>query len=275
MKVKAIVSVTAVVLTTGIVLLFVFLLPTGASNTGPGSSLLRGTKLWFEDLFGFCERQGVDGYQEARSKFQYDPSTGTLKSLANGREFAAGQFATPSVADLRARTIRPKPVSVQHIAIDGIMKLHALHPGAVFQAASQFNSLEFNGGHKTPEDGITNYFTDPTQGPDCALACPAGTIVRQFFSTVDDPYSGQTAEKQINLIDRLSEELDRMYTDSHDSIPGIELPLLRVKNGYTSSTQANLAAINRILSHPSSRDTLLSLIKVGVQRDVAVVYTEH
>jgi len=46
----------------------------------------------------------------------------------------------------------------------------------VIQAASQFNCLEMVSPNVTPEEGIANYIYDSTQGPACALACPAGTI---------------------------------------------------------------------------------------------------
>jgi hypothetical protein len=49
-----------------------------------------------------------------------------------------------------------------------------MYPRSVFQAASQFNCLEFPGPECKPEDGVTAYFCDRTQGPACALACGAG-----------------------------------------------------------------------------------------------------
>lgn len=60
---------------------------------------------------------------------------------------------------------------------------HTAHAdaGAVFQVASQFNCLEMVGPGSRPEDGVTNYHTDKTQGPVCAMACPAGTVYRNYF----------------------------------------------------------------------------------------------
>ncbi len=32
-----------------------------------------------------------------------------------------------------------------------------------------------------PQHGITNYFKDKTQGPVCAMSCPAATLYRNYF----------------------------------------------------------------------------------------------
>jgi len=79
-----------------------------------------------------------------------------------------------------------------------------------FQAASQFNCLEMVGPGVSPQQGISGYINDPTQasilkkkvlntvsfhsrytraltfenlcqGPKCALACPAGTVYRNYL----------------------------------------------------------------------------------------------
>jgi hypothetical protein len=33
----------------------------------------------------------------------------------------------------------------------------------------------------TPEKGITNYINDKTQGPACALSCPAALVFRNYM----------------------------------------------------------------------------------------------
>jgi hypothetical protein len=45
--------------------------------------------------------------------------------------------------------------------------------------ASQFNLLEMTGPSVTPEDGVTRYKDDPTQGPACAIAAGAATILHR------------------------------------------------------------------------------------------------
>ena len=86
-----------------------------------------------------------------------------------------GEFSTPSLTALRREGLRllqqqghargaPGSVAVHHVAIESAMQLHAVHPGAVIQAASQFNCLEFPGPNETPEEGVTGYAWDATQG---------------------------------------------------------------------------------------------------------------
>lgn len=48
--------------------------------------------------------------------------------------------------------------------------------GSLFQVASQFNVLEMVSPNVGPEAGITIYENDHTQGPACAIACPAGAV---------------------------------------------------------------------------------------------------
>lgn len=56
--------------------------------------------------------------------------------------------------------------------------------GALFQVASQFNLLEMVGPAVSPEDGVTRYGLDATQGPACAIASGAGTTYRNYFAHV-------------------------------------------------------------------------------------------
>ena len=53
--------------------------------------------------------------------------------------------------------------------------------GAIFQVASQFNALEMVGPEMTPSRGVAIYANDPTQGPKCAIACPAATVFRNYL----------------------------------------------------------------------------------------------
>ena len=71
--------------------------------------------------------------------------------------------------------------------------------GALFQVASQFNLLEMTGPSVTPEDGVTRYSSDHTQGPACAIAAGAATIYRNYFAPVDGE-SGQTRDRQIDAL---------------------------------------------------------------------------
>jgi len=56
------------------------------------------------------------------------------------------------------------------------LHLKTQNANSVFQAASQFNCLEMIGPGVYPENGVTIYSKDQTQGPACALTCPAALI---------------------------------------------------------------------------------------------------
>ena len=51
----------------------------------------------------------------------------------------------------------------------------------------------------TPNAGITSYHADGTQGPACALACPAGTVYRNYF--VGGHGQGGPTGRQIDLLE--------------------------------------------------------------------------
>jgi hypothetical protein len=80
----------------------------------------------------------------------------------------------------------PCLINVHNIEISSVFEMHSQYPNSIFQAASQFNCLEFPNPRTVPEHGITAYFTDHTQGPACALACAAGTLYRNYFA----PFTG-------------------------------------------------------------------------------------
>eukprot|EP00667_Euglena_gracilis_P031576 EG_transcript_46037 len=94
----------------------------------------------------------------------------------------------PSLAELGAAASALPPVSqlgpLRFRHLTGCVRaLHRLpeNAGAVFQVASQFNCLEMVGPSVRPEDGVARYAADPTQGPACALCCPAATVFRNYF----------------------------------------------------------------------------------------------
>ena len=146
---------------------------------------------WFADNFGFDELS----FSETRARFACETIAGgddsfVLKSRANRRAFHVGRFSTPSVAELRADMLAGSAVGVGGgggITFTNIagnarsLHLDSRNAGAVFQVASQFNLLEMVGPGVRPQDGITRYASDKTQGPACAMACPAGTVFRNYF----------------------------------------------------------------------------------------------
>jgi hypothetical protein len=214
---------------------------------------------WFEELFGFREA----GYEETRERFVLEGDQ--LRSTANGASFGVGRFRTPSLGELRRQAAgrRPGALRVTHEVIGDVLELHALaeNEGALFQVASQLNCLEFADPRETPEDGVTQYADDPTQGPACALAAAGATVVRNYFVEVDGE-PGQTRDRQINNLRGVQERL------------GEAGQLVEVRNGYTFSTPEQLETLGRALEG-ADRDALLQEIRIGLQTGVEVTFARR
>lgn len=209
---------------------------------------------WFEQLFGFAEGD----YATTQRRFRSEGTT--LHSLANGRTFHIGTFSTPTLASLRERVASaPRgALQVRHEAIHDVLGLHAApqNRGALFQAASQFNCLEFCDSHVIPEEGVTDYQHDRTQGPACALATAGATVYRNYLVPVRG-IPGQTRDRQLDLTDELAATL---------GAPG---EFWDVINGYTESDAPRLRRLHDALA-THGRDALLGTLKIGLQHDVGV-----
>ena len=112
--------------------------------------------------------------------------------------YRAGIFTTPTLSQLRAdplvAAMRGRSGGRIRLRVEygDIGDFHAdpANAHATFQCASQFNCLEFIAPHVVPEDGVTGYFGDRTQGPACAIACGPGTIYRNYFVRAADLHGG-------------------------------------------------------------------------------------
>ncbi len=190
------------------------------------------------------------------------------------RDFQVGRFHVPTVAELRESNLHRDGSGVASTSfsinvVGNIFPRHAQSPNATFQAASQYNALEFPHPHATPEDGITDYSWDNTQGPNCALACPAGTLYRNYFVQQPDGTLGQTAASQINYLAEFLAELERR---GHGGA-------VYIQNGYLMSNDAQrlgqLAAYLQDGISAEVRDELLKLIRAGLQDDVEVSFSDR
>ena len=159
------------------------------------------------------------------------------------------------------RITAPGTLRVTHEAIGDVLSLHALpeNRGALFQVASQFNCLEFAGPSVVPEQGVTGYASDNTQGPACSLACAAATVYRNYFAPVDG-IPGQTRDRQLNTLDGLAAAL------------GAEGAYWDIKNGYTHSDTARLTKLRTALAQ-HDRDALLGAVKIGLQTHAGVDFS--
>ena len=251
---------------------------------------------WFEQTFGFREQR----YENVRKQFALEENDTVLVSLANGRRFQIGSFTTPSLEALHERlnnlveqsnhksatnsvteniasgsatsdnigdiglNCKGKESSglkFQHLTED-VKKLHIdpKNVGAVFQVASQFNCLEMPNYHTTPDDGITDYENDRTQGPICAMSCSAGTVYRNYF--INSYGQGGLEGKQIDCLEDMGAELGN--TNDKYWI---------MQNGYALPSKLDSMKILKTkidCGGMMARNAMYKL-KVGVQWDTEVV----
>ena len=189
----------------------------------------------------------------------------------NGKTYGIGNFEFLSVRQLRERVeeLGGMPGKLKVCAVTGEAKrMHKQkeNKGSLFQVASQFNVLEMVGYSVTPEDGVTRYAGDPTQGPACAIAAGAGTIYRNYFVPVNGKI-GQTERNQLDGLQEIgkyfSEKLGRPLRD-----------LWRMENGYCLCSREGLHLISQLIESLSSeeRDELIQKLMIGIQLDVEVTY---
>lgn len=222
---------------------------------------------WFERLTGF--REG--NYAETLAKLRVEE--GKLQSLVNGKSYGIGELELVSLQTLRERvmSLGGPTGRLKLTTVSGdVRRMHRLpaNAGALFQVASQFNLLEMIGPEVTPEDGVTRYQSDPTQGPACAIAAGAATIYRNYFAPVGDSY-GQTATRQLEGLADVGEAL------AADLNRPVEA-LWHMTNGYALCTRVGLDAIAEHLKGmtPDQLDTLRGRLRVGVHSDVEVTDAE-
>jgi hypothetical protein len=215
---------------------------------------------WFHDLMGFTELP----YEETRANLEVAGTT--LRSQVNNHSYAVGVLETPALAELRDRAASIGDSLAGTLRVSNVVgdvgRLHRdpTNRHALFQVASQFNLLEMTGPEVTPEDGVTRYADDRTQGPACAIAAGAATIYRNYFAPVDGPV-GQTQDRQIDCLRdvgaALRNEDNRLWT---------------MRNGYALCTESGLASIARTLDAMSvaEQDSLRDRLRVGLHWDVEV-----
>lgn len=177
----------------------------------------------------------------------------------------AGIFTTPSLRQLKsevnvaeARAKLPGTLRVREMVSDvSVLHTEPQNKYAVFQAASQFNCLEFISERVTPEKGIACYARDPTQGPACATACAPGTVVRNYFG-LDG--KGQSKDVQIENLKECEELLDNARHN-----------YFRVVGGYTLSSDEKLVRLSRAFKeNPTLCMEFRDALRIGVQQDTEV-----
>merc|ERR1719296_90951 len=113
-----------------------------------------------------------------------------------------------------------------------------------------------------PEDGVTRYYNDATQGPACALACQAATVFRNYF--VNDV--GQAKPHQI---DGLADVGELVENSKHG--------YWRMANGYSlPDKQGGIAKLSDLLrKDPALREQVCARLRIGIHWDTEVTNKEH
>ena len=209
---------------------------------------------WFEELFGFAE----ESPRTVRDMLSVEGAW--IESRANGRRFHAGRLGHETLGEMRRRQAHGRKGRLRLCEVVGdVRALHGdpANAGAVFQVASQFNLLEMISPEVTPEQGITRYAQDRTQGPACAMACAAGTVFRNHLMMLGGT-QGQSAGRQLDGLDALGSALGNEGGR-----------LWRMRNGYALATPEGLAELARRIGAGQGA-ALRDLIRVGVQAQTEV-----
>jgi hypothetical protein len=218
---------------------------------------------WFERITGFRETS----YDETRARLRVEARS--LRSLVNGKSYGIGELELVSLHELRERVKNAgAPVGrlrVRSVTGD-VQEMHQSgdYARALFQVASQFDLLEMVGPSVTPEDGVTRYMNDPTQGPACAIAAGAATIYRNYFAPLAGSH-GQTAKCQFDGLNDLGMTLGKVLNKPVDT-------LWHMQNGYALCTEKGLGVIGDHLGESSAEeiDALRGKLRIGLHRDVEV-----
>lgn len=217
---------------------------------------------WFEQITGFAELD----YRETQSRLHM--VDGHLINEVTGAGYHVGTLELVSLDELRAQTqdvMLPGKLALRIVEGD-VRRLHANpdNSGAVFQVASQFNLLEMVGPDVSPEQGVTRYIHDRTQGPACAIAAGAGTIWRNYLVPVGDQI-GQTAVRQLDGLADLGAALANELGVAPEG-------LWQMRNGYALPDQKQLSNIADHLQGLSAieRDRLRGLLRVGLHWNVGI-----
>ena len=249
---------------------------------------------FFARVFGFEEMRDYPGTQSRLLEManfrkvdsKYFPREHCELTVAPGRTVNCGIFSTPSVAELHKEVAdllsdgttkqalidcwnkthgeaKPAKIYVTNIAGES-NSLHSQskHLFGTFQAASQFNYLEFPSPSNAPEDGINGYAFDRTQGPACAIACAAGTAYRNYLVMMQDGIRGQSRERQFNGL----ADVETALLQTH----GLQQRPWKVKNGYIETSEQLMTPAIPIFEDRAKRSELIKLLRIGVVEDAEV-----
>lgn len=179
--------------------------------------------LWFKQLFGFEE--SVSSVRE-NIKIIKEKDNYKMLSTKNNKEYNAGNFQIRYISSfLNESSELPhrgggsfnilcgKGRKTKNFSKIDAFSMQSLpeNDGATYLAASNFNCLELVSHFETPDNGVTEYIYDNTQGPYTALACPQSAVYRNYFCEHPGKKIIGQLEKQINLLSKTPLKVDNGY----------------------------------------------------------------
>ena len=221
---------------------------------------------WFEELLGFKEAS----FDDVTSNISIRDNK--LHSLVNGKTYDIGRFNLVSLEDLREEAkkhfnkTKYKKTSCLSI-VEGNVQTFLSSPennNALFQVASQFNMLEMIDPEVTPEDGVTRYQYDKTQGPACAIAAGAATVFRNYFVPLNNAF-GQRIDSQLDGLKEIGTYFSQMLNVSVSQ-------LWEMKNGYALFDADGISRINDFLLtlDRDQYDLLKKKLLIGVHENIEI-----
>lgn len=182
---------------------------------------------YFEIITGINEKELINNYFYNREKYEYmmreiiEKENGKYYIKQGDKRYKCGDFEMISLGELREKTRNKEKIgggkfnvemgmdtnfnSIYRDKVDiGALQSKKENRQAVFQIASNFNGLEPSCKQDYPEEGITKYIYDKTQGPFGSISAAPGLIHRSysiFHNNKKSPLDWrQTKFKQINFL---------------------------------------------------------------------------
>lgn len=156
--------------------------PNPAPNPAPNPMLLAynssHSSSWFKKVFHIDE-----------------PSYSSAKAFFNNPLNSKYIQSNFTLNELEIQIQNNGPLTFENITNTSVITLHSdiRCAQSTFQVASQLNCLEMKNPGVSPESGITNYYSDRTQGPGCVLCTPYSLAYRNYNINVRDVYLEQLA----------------------------------------------------------------------------------
>lgn len=149
---------------------------------------------WFNIAFGFNESKKFETNRDKFLNMYNHEKNKSINSIDAGEFYLMDLNTMHGIMKKHSKNKKGK-VNLHHI-VEDITNIHLnkKYENSTIQVASQFNCLEMIDQTKTPQDGITNYIYDRTQGPICTLSTPAGLAYRNYIYLNGDTQIDTTKE---------------------------------------------------------------------------------